>query len=113
MNQKKVVVEGEEEEKEEDEDHEEDLIDPKMLQKRVETLIKSMTYEAFNYAKRGLFERHKLLIATILCMGILVRKKKIYEIEVNAFIKKEIVLKPPHYAESLRFIPKAANRKMI
>ena len=67
-----------------------------MLQKRVEALTDSITYEAYNYTRRGTFEKHKLLVATILCMRILVRKKKIEEAEVNALIKKEIALDVPH-----------------
>jgi dynein heavy chain len=67
-----------------------------MLQKRVEALTDSITYEGFNYTRRGLFEKHKLLVATVLCFRILVRKKKIDEIEVNALIKKEVALEPPH-----------------
>jgi dynein heavy chain len=59
-------------------------------------LTESITYEAFNYTRRGLFEKHKLLVATILCLRILVRKKKIDEVEVNALVKKEVALEPPH-----------------
>lgn len=84
------------------------MVDPKVLQKRVEALTESITYESFNYTRRGTFERHKLLIATILCLRILVRKKKIEEAEVNALVKKEVALDVPHQAESLKFIPESA-----
>jgi hypothetical protein len=40
--------------------------------------------------------KHKLLVATVLCLRILIRKKKIDEIEVMALIKKEVALEPPH-----------------
>mmetsp|Transcript_7681 Transcript_7681/g.7099 ORF Transcript_7681/g.7099 Transcript_7681/m.7099 type:complete len:163 (+) Transcript_7681:2896-3384(+) len=79
-----------------------------MLQKRVEALTESITYQGFNYTRRGLLEKHKLLIATILCLRILIRKKKIEENEVMALIKKEVSLDPPHQAESLKFIPEPA-----
>jgi dynein heavy chain len=69
---------------------------PRTLNKRVDSLLDSITYEAYNYTRRGLFEKHKLLVATILCLRILVRKKKIDEIEVAALIKKEIALEVPH-----------------
>lgn len=81
---------------------------PRTLNKRVEALTESITYESFNYTRRGLFERHKLLVATMLCLRILVRKKKIEEIEVMALIKKEVALEVPHQAESLKFIPESA-----
>ena len=47
---------------------------PRTLNKRVENLIDSITVEAFNYIRRGLLEKHKLLIATMLCMRIMLRK---------------------------------------
>lgn len=81
---------------------------PRTLNKRVEALIDSITFEAFNYTRRGLFEKHKLLVATMLCLRILLRKKKIEEIEMIALIKKEVALDPPHQAESLKFIPESA-----
>ena len=44
----------------------------------------------------------------MLCLRILVRKKKIDEAEVAALIKKEVSLDPPHQSESLKFIPESA-----
>lgn len=67
-----------------------------MLFKRVEALSDSITYESFNYTRRGLFEKHKLLVATVLCLRILIRKKKIDEAEVNALVKKEVAIDLPH-----------------
>lgn len=93
-------VEGAEIEEEEKEE-----LSPHSLMLRVEALTESITYEAFAYTRRGLFERHKLLVATMLCMRILIRKKKVEPDEVMALIKKEIALEPPHQAESLKFIP--------
>lgn len=72
---------------------------PRTLNKRVENLIESITVESFNYIRRGLFEKHKLLVATLLTMRILVRKKKIDEIEMNALIRKEVALEPAHQME--------------
>ncbi len=102
MNPKKSEpVEGEEPEEDghaenEDEKGEDEPMTPRTLNKRVEALTESITYEAFNYTRRGLFEKHKLLVATILCLRIMIRKKKIDEIEVAALIKKEVSLDPPH-----------------
>ena len=44
----------------------------------------------------------------MLCLRILVRKKKIDEIEVMALVKKEVALEVPNQVESLRFIPESA-----
>jgi len=80
---------------------------PRSLAKRVEALIDSITYQGFNYTRRGLLERHKLLIATMLCLRILIRKKKIDEVEVAALIKKEVALEVPNQSESLKFLPES------
>lgn len=47
---------------------------PRTLKARVDELIESITYQAFNYVRRGTFERHKLIIATMLCFRINIRK---------------------------------------
>ena len=102
-------AEGEEKQPtEEDEKAEDEPMTPRTLNKRVDALTESITYEAFNYTRRGLFEKHKLLVATMLCLRILVRKKKIEEVEVMALIKKEVALEVPNQGESLRFIPEPA-----
>ena len=41
----------------------------------------------------------------MLCLRILIRKKKIDEVEVMALVKKEIALDVPNQAESLKFLP--------
>ena len=110
MNPKKEpveVAEGEEPPAE-DEKQEDEPMTPRTLNKRVEALIESITYEAFNYTRRGLFEKHKLLVATMLCLRIMLRKKKIEESEMVALIKKEVAMDNPHQDESLKFIPESA-----
>lgn len=69
---------------------------PRTLAKRVEALTESITYEAFEYTRRGMLERHKLLVATMLCLRIQVKKKIIDNDEVMALITKEVALDPPH-----------------
>eukprot|EP00878_Enallax_costatus_P032701 GHUV01035957.1.p1 GENE.GHUV01035957.1~~GHUV01035957.1.p1 ORF type:complete len:354 (+),score=108.96 GHUV01035957.1:90-1151(+) len=41
------------------------------LEKRVELLVETTSYVLFNYVAQGLFERHKLIVATQLCMAVL------------------------------------------
>lgn len=109
---KKVPGEGEEGEGEgennEDDKAEDEPMTPRTLNKRVDALTESITFEGFNYTRRGLFEKHKLLVATMLCLRILVRKRKIEESEVMALVKKEVALDVPNQIESLKFIPEAA-----
>lgn len=81
---------------------------PRALSQRVDALTESITYQGFNYTRRGTFEAHKLIISTMLCFRILVRMDKIPQHEVDALIKKEVALdgasQPP---ESLKFIPES------
>jgi dynein heavy chain, axonemal len=109
MNPKKVekepVAEGEEApEQEEEQPEEEQEMTPRTLKLRVDELINSITYEGFNYVRRGTFERHKLIIATMICFRINIRKGLIQEKEVQALIKKEVALDAGHQPESLKFI---------
>jgi len=84
-----AAAEGEEEQAEQE-------MTPRTLAARVGELITSITFQGFNYVRRGTFERHKLIIATMLCFRINIRKKLIDEKEVNALIKKEVALDAPH-----------------
>ncbi|KAL3927056.1 MAG: hypothetical protein SGPRY_002999 [Prymnesium sp.] len=52
------------------------------LSKRLETLMEAITYQVFNYARRGLFDRHKLILSTQLCLKVLSREGKLKESEV-------------------------------
>jgi dynein heavy chain len=69
---------------------------PRTLKSRVNELINSITYEGYNYVRRGTFERHKLIIATMLCFRINIRKGLIADKEVQALIKKEVALDAGH-----------------
>ena len=73
-----------------EEEEEAEEMRPKTLAARVEALVESITYQAFNYTRRGTFEDHKLIISTMLCFRILIRQGKINEAEYTALIKKEV-----------------------
>lgn len=94
-------------EDEEEEKEEEAEMTPKTLAARVDSLTESITYEAFSYVRRGTFERHKLIIATMLTFRINERKGFIDGKEVEALIKKDVALEPPNQSESLKFIPES------
>jgi dynein heavy chain len=81
---------------------------PRTLLARVDSLTESITYEAFNYVRRGTFERHKLIVATMLTFRINIRKGLIDPKEVDALIKKEVAMEPPTQTESVKFIPETA-----
>ena len=105
--EKPPLAEGEEAPEEEEEPEEQEMT-PRTLHNRVDQLTESITYESFNYVRRGTFERHKLIIATMLCFRVNMRKGLIFPKEVDALVKKEVALEPPHQSESLRFIPESA-----
>lgn len=109
----KEAVEGEEGEEaapaDEEEEHEEEQeMTPRTLMARVEKLTQSITYEAFNYVRRGTFERHKLIVATMLTFRINTKMGLIKADEVDALISKNVSLDPPVQSESLKFIPETA-----
>ena len=47
---------------------------PASFKARLDYLIENITYEVFNYARRGLFEKHKLIVATMLVLRVMQRK---------------------------------------
>jgi len=61
----------------------------------------SITFEGFSYTRRGTFEAHKLVLATMLTLRINVRKGLINPNEVNALVKKEVALEPPPMPDNL------------
>jgi len=90
-----------------DDDDEQVELSPRSLGIRIDALTESITYQALNYARRGTFELHKLIVSTMLTFRIMTRQNKISAVEVEALIKKEVAAEPPHQAESLKFIPEA------
>lgn len=69
--------EGEEEKAEEpaeEEEEEEAEMTPRTLAARVDALTESITYQSFNYCRRGCLEQHKLIISTMLTFRIMVRQ---------------------------------------
>lgn len=77
---------------------------PRTLAKRVNDLIESITYQGFNFTRRGTLEDDKLIISTMLTFKILIRKGIIVPSEYQALIKRDMHPDPPHQAESLKFM---------
>jgi dynein heavy chain len=59
---------------------------PRSLGKRVVSLIDSITLTAFFYTRRGLFEKHKLLVTTMLTLRIMLKANKLSKTEVDHLI---------------------------
>lgn len=77
-------------------------LSPRTLKKRVIGLIDEITYQSFDYTRRGTFEKHKLIIATMLTLRINKRKKLITEEEEQALIKKELPMEPDPQPSNLQ-----------
>ena len=52
----------------------------------MDKLIESITYVSFCYTRRGLFERHKIIVTAMLTLRIMIRMGKLNDTEVNHLI---------------------------
>lgn len=55
--------------------------------KRVDIIIKFLTYHVFRYVNRGLFEKDKTTYILMMCFKILVTDKRISNNDVSMFLK--------------------------
>lgn len=65
-------------------------------------LIESITYTSFTYTRRGLFERHKVIVTAMLTLRILVRNGVLKEPEVNHLIMGKVDPNPGSMPEITR-----------
>ena len=81
------------------EDAEEEPKDPKAeaakFKDRLDYLIESITYESFNYSRRGLFEKHKLIVATMLVLRVMARKGDAPPEQIEYLISGKRIPNPP------------------
>jgi len=61
-------------------------LSPEALSKRVERLIDSITYTSFTYTRRGLFDRHKVIITAMLTFRIMQRKGLLTDAAVDHLV---------------------------
>jgi dynein heavy chain, axonemal len=57
------------------------------LEQRVKLLIATTSYETFQYVAQGLFERHKLIVATQLCIAILRQEGHLQTAKLDFLLK--------------------------
>jgi len=62
------------------------------LEKRVELLIETTCFTSFSYVAQGLFERHKLIVATQLCMQILRGRGELSHVKFDFLLRGPKVL---------------------
>jgi len=69
---------------------------PERFEERLSYLVEAITYETFSYARRGLFERHKLILATQLLLAIMRREGELAPAEADYLVMGKKLLSPPH-----------------
>lgn len=60
---------------------------PEQLEVRIAALLDTCTYTVYNYTRRGLFDRDKLIVLTLLTFQILLRSGTIDAAEYEALCK--------------------------
>lgn len=84
------------------EEEEENLaLTPEELEKRLQSLLDTCTYTVFNYTRRGLFDRDKLIVLTLLTFTILLRSQAIDSTEYEALCKGMRTPNPPAISDDL------------
>jgi dynein heavy chain len=71
------------------------------LDPRLHALIETITYTVWHWARRGMFEQHKLIVATQLTLTILDHKGKLDHTEVSALCMGERHPSPPMLPDNL------------
>ena len=72
------------------------------MKKRIDELIDSISHTSFHFTRRGLFEKHKTIVATMLTFRILLRDEKLNSAEVEHLIIGKIDPNPPPLPEPLK-----------
>ena len=67
----------------------------KELDERLIYLVDNITFEVFNYSRRGLFDKHKLIVATMLLLRVLVRRNEVQGDTVDYLVSGPRVPNPP------------------
>lgn len=74
---------------------------PEQLEVRIAALLDTCTCTVFNYTRRGLFDRDKLIVLTLLTFQILLRSGSIDSTEYDALCKGAHSAAPPPITDDL------------
>lgn len=83
------------------EEEEETDMTPDQLEVRIGNLLDTCTFTVFNYTRRGLFDRDKLIVLTLLTFQIMLREGKIDAAEYDALCKGARSPAPPPITDDL------------
>lgn len=84
-----------------EEGEEEFDMSPDQLEARIICLLDTCTYTVFNYTRRGLFDRDKLIVLTLLTFQILLRGGKVDPLEYEPLCKGARSPAPPLITDDL------------
>ena len=71
------------------------------MEKRLKALLETTTYTVFNFTRRGLFDKDKLIVSTLLTFSILLQAGELDSFEYNALLKGVNGPKPPPLPDDL------------
>lgn len=74
------------------------------LERRINDLTESITLSAWDYLRRGLFDKHKVVIISILCFRIKVKKGLIPMDQYNCLISNKIAEPGVPQPQQLKFM---------
>lgn len=77
------------------------VMTPEQLEARITALLDTCTYTVYNYTRRGLFDRDKLIALTLLTFQILLRSGGIDPVEYEALCKGAHSNAPPPVTDDL------------
>jgi dynein heavy chain len=83
-------------------------IDSVELAARLEELMDSVTFNIFNYVRRGLFEAHKLIVVTQLTMKVLLKMGLLVPAELDFLLTGPKSLTPPKLPTDLAWLPESS-----
>lgn len=75
---------------------------PQELKQRITELIDSISHVSFHFTRRGLLEKHKLIVSSMLTFRILQRSGELNPVEVNHLILGKADPNPPPLPEPLK-----------
>ncbi|XP_075256614.1 dynein axonemal heavy chain 10-like [Convolutriloba macropyga] len=76
-----------------------------ILEKRLRNIIDTLTYNVYNYACTGLFEKHKLLYSFQMTVQIELNEGRVNQDELNFFIKGNISLEKSKRQKPHKWMP--------
>lgn len=75
---------------------------PEELKHRISQLIDSISHVSFHFTRRGLLEKHKLIVSSMLTFRILQRAGELNPVEISHLILGKADPNPPPLPEPLK-----------